>query len=131
MLLRVAARLSHGRMVGSYVVRYGMVTYDSRVFLGSSGGAAMPNRDARARRQAPPRATQRHSLGLSVENCAGRRLDSTTKEEGDWASTGGEETDCPEREFLFFRSAPQAARSILFLGTGEKRDRLEFSVNES
>ena len=71
----------------------GMVTYDSRVFLGSSGGAAMLNRDARARRQAPPRATLRRSLGWRGRNGAGRRLDSTTKEEGDRPSTGGEETD--------------------------------------
>ena len=60
-----------------------MVTYDLRVFLGSSGEAAMLNRDARARSQAPPRATLRRSLGLSGGNCADRRLDSTTKEEGD------------------------------------------------
>ena len=37
----------------------------------------------RVRRQAPPRATLRRSLGLRGGNCAGRRLDSTTKEEGD------------------------------------------------
>ena len=60
-----------------------MVTYDSRLFLGNSGGAAMLNRDARAPRQAPPRATLRRSLGFRGENCAGRRLDSTTKEGGD------------------------------------------------
>ena len=60
-----------------------MVTYDSRVFLGSSGGAAMLNRDARARGQMPPRATLRRSLGLRGGNCASSRLDSTTKEEGD------------------------------------------------
>ena len=53
----------------------------------------MLNRGARARRQAPPRATLRRSLGLRGGNCAGRRQDSTTKEEGGWASTGGEETD--------------------------------------
>ena len=70
-----------------------MVTYDSRVFLGSSGGAAILNLDARARRQAPPQATLRRSLGLHGRNCAGRRLDLTTKEKGDWPSTGGEETD--------------------------------------
>ena len=69
-----------------------MATYDSRVFLGGSGGAAMLDRDARTRRQAPPRAALRRSLGLSGENCAGRRMDSTTKEEVYWASTGGEET---------------------------------------
>ena len=60
-----------------------MVTYDSRVFFGSSGGAAMLDRDARARRQVPPRATLRRSLDLSGGDCAGRRLDSTTEEEGD------------------------------------------------
>ena len=53
----------------------------------------MLKRDARAGRQAPPRATLRCSLGLRGRNGAGRRLDSTTKEEGDWPSTGGKETD--------------------------------------
>ena len=67
-----------------------MVTYDSRVVLGSSGGAAMLNRDARARRQSPLRATLRRSRGLRGGNCAGRRMDSMTKEEGDWPWTGGE-----------------------------------------
>ena len=84
----------------------------------------MLNRDARARRQAPPRATLRRSLGLRGGECAGRRLDSTTKEEGDWPSTGGDETDgtLPERGFLFSRSAPQTAWSTLFFldgGEGE------------
>ena len=84
MLLRVAAKLRRGG-TKIWVVRgaLGMVTYDSRVFLSSGGGAATLNRDARARRQAPPRATLRRSLGLRGGNCAGRRLDSTTKEEGD------------------------------------------------
>ena len=63
------------------------------VFLGSSGGAAMLNRDVRARRQAPPRGTLRRSLGLRRGDCDGRRLHSTTKEGGDWPSTGREETD--------------------------------------
>ena len=71
----------------------GMVTHDLRVYLGSSGGAAMLNRDARARGQAPPRATLRRSPGLLGGNCAGRRLDSKTEKKGDWPSTGGEETD--------------------------------------
>ena len=53
------------------------------VFLCSSGGAAMLNRDVRARRQAPPRGTLRRSLGLRGGDCDGRRLHSTTKEEGD------------------------------------------------
>ena len=43
----------------------GMVTYDLRVFLVSSGGAAKLNRDARARKQAPPRATLLRSLGFA------------------------------------------------------------------
>ena len=60
-----------------------MVTYDSGVFLGSSGGAALLNRDARAWRQAPPRATLRRCLGLRGGDCVGRKLDLTTKEEGD------------------------------------------------
>ena len=47
----------------------------------------------RARVRANPRATLRRSVGLHGGNCAGRRLDSTTKEEGDWPSTGGVETD--------------------------------------
>ena len=83
LLLRVAARLRRGGTV--WVIRgvLGMVNYDSRVFLGSSGRAATLNRDDRARRQAPPRATLRCSLALSGGNCSGRRQDSTTKEEGD------------------------------------------------
>ena len=60
-------------------------------------------------------------------------VDSTTKEEGDWASMGGEETDrtLPERQFFFFRSATQAPKSIFLVGTGEKGNRLKLSVNES
>ena len=65
----------------TWCVKHGHLRF-ARLFLGSSGGAAMLNRDARARRQAPPRATLRRSLGLRGGNCAGRRLDSTTKEEG-------------------------------------------------
>ena len=49
----------------------------------------MLNQDPRARRQALPRATLRRSLGFRGENCAGRRLDSTTKQKVDSASTGG------------------------------------------
>ena len=83
----------------------GMVTYDSCVFLGSSGGTAMLSREGRARRQAPPQAILRRSLGLRGGHCASRRLDSTTKEEDDWASTGGEEADwtLPEGEFFVFQ----------------------------
>ena len=52
----------------------------------------MLNRDSRARRQAPPQAKLRRSHDLSRGDCAGKRLGSTTKEEGDWASTAGNET---------------------------------------
>ena len=65
----------------TWCVRHGHLRF-ARLFY-SSGGAAMLNRDARARRPAPPRATLRRSLGLREGNCAGRRLDSTTKKEGD------------------------------------------------
>ena len=84
----ISSCLSHRQVVRGAL---GMVTNDSRAFLGSSGGAAMRTRNARARRQA--QVTLRPSLGLREGNCARRRLDSTTKEEGDWPSTGGEETD--------------------------------------
>ena len=83
LLLRGGREVRRGGRVGSYVVRWAWSHYDSRVFSDSSGGAALLNQDARARRQAPSRATLRRSLGLSGGNCAGRRLDSTTKEEGD------------------------------------------------
>ena len=75
----------------TWCVRHGHPRF-ARLFR-QQRGAAMLNRDARARRQAPPRATLRRSLGLRGGKCAGRRLDSTTKEEGDWPSTGGKETD--------------------------------------
>ena len=51
LLLRVAARLKRGVSVLRDAL--GMFTHDSRVLVGSSGGAAILNRDACARRQAP------------------------------------------------------------------------------
>ena len=95
--------------------------------------AAMLNRDARAPRQAPPRATLRRSLGLRGGNCAGRRLDSTTNEEGDWPSTGGKETDCtpPERFFFFSDQHRKLRGACRFFGTRKKGNRLELSVNET
>ena len=48
----------------TWCVRHGHLRF-TRVVLGRSGGAAMLNRDARARRQVPPRATLPRSLGLS------------------------------------------------------------------
>ena len=69
----------------TWCVRHGYLRFAR--FLGSSGRAGMLNRDVRAQRHAPPQARLRQS------NRAGRRLDSTTKEEGDRASTSEEETD--------------------------------------
>ena len=83
----------------------------------------MLNRDARARRRAQPRATLRRSLGVRERNGAGRRLDLTTKEEGDWPSTGGEETDwiLPERDFFLFQiSTASCVEHFVFLGRGRR-----------
>ena len=61
-------------------VRHGHLRFARLV---GSGGAAMYKRDARARRQALQTAKLRHSLGLHNRgNCAVRRPDSTTKEDG-------------------------------------------------
>ena len=122
MLLLVAARPRRGSRVGPYVGRQAQTPAIRASFVGSSGNAAMHNRDGCARRQAPPRAKLRHGLGLHRGNRAVRGLDSTTMQEGDRASTSGTETGSthPARDFLFFRPVPKTARSILFLGTGEK-----------
>ena len=76
----------------------------------------MLHRDARARRQAQPRATLQRSLDLRGGNCAGGRLGSTTKEEADWPSTGGQETDwtLPEREFFIFSDQHRKLRGAIF-----------------
>ena len=94
----------------------------ARLFLGSSGSAAMHNRDGCARRPAPPRAKLRHGLGLHRGNRAVRRLDSTTMEEGDRASTSGEETGWthPARECLFFLSSTENCEEyFVFCDGGE------------
>ena len=82
LLLRVAARLRLGGRVGSYVVRQAWSPTIPASFLGSSGRAAMQNRDAHAWRQALPRANPRHHLRLYRGNCP-VRCDSTMKEDGD------------------------------------------------
>ena len=80
----------------------------------------MLNRDARARKQAPPRATLRRSLGLRGGNCAAEA--GFDDEGGGRLAVDGRGRDgitFPEQQFLFFRPAPQAAWSILFfLGRG-------------
>ena len=87
----------------------------------------MLNRDVPARRQAPPRATLRHSLGLRGGNCAGRRLDSTTKEKGDCPSTGGEEKDIELslNEFFFFSDHHRKLRgAFCFFWDGGKGEQV-------
>ena len=91
MILRVAAWSRRGSRVGSYVGRQAQTPAIRAFFIGSSGSAAMHNRDGYALRQAPPRAKLRHCLGLHRGNRAVRRLDSTTTPEGDRASTSGAE----------------------------------------
>ena len=85
-LLRVAARLRHDSRLESYVVRRARIPTIHASFLGNSGNIALSE---------CPYAEAGATTGQTTaqSNCAGRRLDSTTKEEGDRASTSGEETD--------------------------------------
>ena len=93
----------------------------------------MLNRDARARRQAPPRATLRRSLGLRGGDCAGRRQDSTTKEEGTGRRRAGKRrNELSLNENSCFSDQHRKLRGAFgFFWTGEKGNRLELSVNES
>ena len=91
LLLLVAARPRRGSRRGSYVGRQAQKPAIRASFKGSSGSAAMHNRDGYALRQAPQRAKRRHCLGLHRGNHVVRRLDSTTTQEGDRASTSGVE----------------------------------------
>ena len=92
LLLCVAVRPRRGSRVGSNLGRQAQISAIRASFVGSSSSAAMHNRDSCARWQAPPRANLRHSIGLHRENRAVRRLNSTTMQEGDRASTTGAET---------------------------------------
>ena len=102
-LLRMGARPWHGSKVGPYLGRQAQTPAIRTPFAGSSGSAAMHNRDGCARRQAPSRTKQRLGLSLHRGNCAVRRLDSTTKPEGDRASTTVIEMGCthPARSIVF------------------------------
>ena len=81
----------------------------------------------------PPGAYHRPHYGTVY--CAGRKLDSTTREEGDWASTCGEKADeLPLRDNFFsaiFQIRTASARSILFFRMAEKGNRLEGNGNKS
>ena len=99
-----------------------ITTYDSRVCIGSSGGAAMLNRDDHAGRPTPAR-SHYGAFSVCVEG---------TPPAGDWIlrrrrraterrRAGKRRIELSlEREVFFFKSAPQAARRFLFLGRGRR-----------
>ena len=64
---------TRGNRIGPYEVHEARTPTIRASFLGSSGRAAMPNRDARARRQAPPQAKLRHSVTAPVGGWIRRR----------------------------------------------------------
>ena len=59
-------RVSRGSRVGSYVVREARTPTIRAFFIGNSGGAAMLNREVRARRQARPQVKLPHSPTASA-----------------------------------------------------------------
>ena len=111
LLLRAGARLSRFRRDRSCVV----YTFDSRVFSGSSGRAAVLNRDVRARRQAPPQAKLRYSPTAP----AGGWIRLRRKRETERRPAGErliEVTLCDN--FGVFRSEPQVRGAFCFWGGG-------------
>ena len=90
----------------------------------------MHSLDGCARRQAPPRAKLRHGLGLHRGHRAVMRLDSTTKQEGDRASTSEAEIVSPCATILVSDQYRKLRRSFCFLGR-KKGKRLEGSGNQS
>ena len=90
------------------------------------------NRDARARRQAPPRATLRRSLGLRGGDCAGRRLDSTTRRRAtERRRAGKRRIEISLNENFVFQISTASREEHFVFGTGEKGYQLELSVNGS
>ena len=88
LMLRVAARLRRGSRVGSYVARQARTPTIRASFFRQQRQHSIAQSGCPC---AEAGATTGHTTAKS--NCAGRRLDSTTKEEGDRASTSGEKTD--------------------------------------
>ena len=89
----------------------------------------MLNRGVRARRQAPPQATV-------VQHRLLRRLHARFDDEGGGRQgvdeRGRDGLNCHRARYcLFLQTITASARSILFFGTGEKRNRLEESDNKS
>ena len=105
----------------------------ARLFVASSGSAAMHNRDGCARRQAPRRAKLRHGLSLHRGNRAVRRVDSTTMQEGDRASTRGgrDGLNSPRARLFVFQTSTENCEEYFVCGTGVKGNRLEGSGNQS
>ena len=99
-----------------------MVTYDSRVCLGSSGAAAMLNRDARARRQAPPRATLRRGLGCEEGTApAGGWIRRRRSRATGRRRAGKGRIELSLNEIFFFQiSAASCVEHFVFLGRGRR-----------
>ena len=90
----------------------------------------MLNRGARARRQGEPHYV---AVSVCVEGTApaGGWIRRQSRRTTERRRAGKRRIELYQNDNFFFISAPQAARSILFSGTGEKGNRLEVSVNES
>ena len=111
-------RLPRGSRVGSYVVRQARTLKTRASFLGSSGRAAMFNREMSVRG-----GRRHHRPNYGTAYCAGRRLDSTTKEEGDrgvdeWGRDG---MNSPCARSSVFKSEPKARGAFFFPGRGRRR----------
>ena len=113
-LLRVAARLSCGSRVGVVSGASGTDTYDSRVFCGSCGRAAMLSRDVRARRQAPFQAKLRHSLTALAGGWIRRRRRRDTER----PRAGKRRIEVTLCESFCLSDLTASGRNILCLGRG-------------
>ena len=114
--------------VRSYAVRQARTPAIRASFGGSSGRAAMLNRDVRARRQAPPRAILRHS---SLTAPAGGWIRRRRGRETEPRRAGKRRVVLALREnYCFSRSEPHVRGAFCFWEGGEG-DRLEGSGNES
>ena len=113
--------------VGSSVVRQARTPTDHGLVLVGIGRAAMINRDVRARKQASPHTQLRPSITAPAAGC----MHSKTEEEGDKASTSGEETSRtnPARQILL-SDRNRKCEEKFGVEAGQKGKRLEGSGNE-
>ena len=87
----------------------------------------MPNRDVRARRQAPPQVKLRHSLTAPVGGWTRRR----GWRETECRRAGKRRSELTLRETFCFSDQNSKCEEPFVFGTGEKGDGLEGSGNES